>query len=1117
MRSRAATWANPGHRAASLQRFKVDPDGAVAYRNSPNMADRHRSHMAKPGEVVVGVVSDHDCDWVQVEKNKLWLPRQFLISIDDGSSTTAQSGQPFSRPTAANKAAALFPKTAGALSFPKQAAAGMKAQINTGPAAETSGASGNTSKISSLAAVAKSAAESATSFPNSTAALHSVKAAAVSTVSGDRGGPTTCSVSVAADNDQATEPVASAGDSPVCTASVEAVVPEAHGPLLSSDGASDSDSSSDSSSAPAADDDASESAPLRPMLKYVRCEAIEDRLRRASKSGKSGATEYATDLSVTEKFMALGTFSGCVHILDLDGNDVRSFSPHAMPVNALSLDPAGEYVCSCSDEGLVVISPLFTADTETFTYGEPIKTAALCPDYSRRGVRDFMVGSSDGQVRLKTKGWFGKVEQKTLNTELGAVHVMAWHPDGRFVAWASATCVTVVEMETKQVISQLGRPPNVTVEAGQQCSLTWTANSKMQGAEDGVLLVGWGPRIQVMLIRRRTGDQTAAGLPPFFLWELNAFNLSDGLVCAGIASYDERLLAVLCLPTRVVGQSDASELPETEGGVSPAEYVNISRAQARAGFEMDSEPTVAIPKDTRLRALESRPNTTGTNRIRFEAGWVSEIGSDGRRILQPLPRSEATSGFWPQLRLCTLSGDPMRIDLLPLASFRDLGVVPRPSEFRLRHVDGFSGSEALFYIMGPHEVVMAKPSDEGDRIEYLLQSGAVTEALELAEQNRRRLRWSDWLAVVDAHLTALVQPGPKQDFAEAAREANRLLRCRPGDSLPRLAWEKWAWVFVAAGQLPHLLEFLPIERGPGRLSPEIYEMALAVVVRDGIAAPDADSLLPPGILRKLIQTWPAELYSAKAVTMVVLKELRHELGSRRKLPPPVSPRNSSGNARKLELMEVLVLLLRRTGDFRQALDMQVALATHADSSTDRLMQVFELVEQHGLWGALLGRLWPLLEVDAVRTVKYLTRHTPERLVLAEVVSILKQIPAMKLALIDYLKDMNKKDATLTVDYHDFLLEKMVENSPGDVLPFLKRSVSFNVENALELCKAKGGSLNKAVVHLLSRLGKHKESLDIIFDQMGNFVRVLSMCSRTQQLPILIKTLLSSSRLMLLTS
>ena len=75
-----------------MQRFKVKTDEeGVAYCNSPNIADRHESQMAKPNEIVDGILAHdsyaphwprrQDKNWVKVKNNGLWLPRQFLHPV----------------------------------------------------------------------------------------------------------------------------------------------------------------------------------------------------------------------------------------------------------------------------------------------------------------------------------------------------------------------------------------------------------------------------------------------------------------------------------------------------------------------------------------------------------------------------------------------------------------------------------------------------------------------------------------------------------------------------------------------------------------------------------------------------------------------------------------------------------------------------------------------------------------------------------------------------------------------------------------------------------------------------------------------------------------------------
>ena len=43
-----------------------------------------------------------------------------------------------------------------------------------------------------------------------------------------------------------------------------------------------------------------------------------------------------------------------MHLLDLNGNEIKRFDAHNMAVNELCFDSRGEFVGSCSDDGTVV-------------------------------------------------------------------------------------------------------------------------------------------------------------------------------------------------------------------------------------------------------------------------------------------------------------------------------------------------------------------------------------------------------------------------------------------------------------------------------------------------------------------------------------------------------------------------------------------------------------------------------------------------------------------------------------------------------------------------------------------------------------------------------------------
>ncbi len=80
-------------------------------------------------------------------------------------------------------------------------------------------------------------------------------------------------------------------------------------------------------------------------------------------------------------------------------------------MNEVSIDSNGEFVGSCSDDGTVVISSLYTDEKEKFDYQRPMKAVALDPEYSRKTSRQFVAGGLAGQLLFISKGWLGYREQ----------------------------------------------------------------------------------------------------------------------------------------------------------------------------------------------------------------------------------------------------------------------------------------------------------------------------------------------------------------------------------------------------------------------------------------------------------------------------------------------------------------------------------------------------------------------------------------------------------------------------------------------------------------------------------------------------------------------------------
>lgn len=90
---------------------------------------------------------------------------------------------------------------------------------------------------------------------------------------------------------------------------------------------------------------------------------------------------------------------------------IREFRVHTATVNEVSFDSDGEYVGSCSDDGTVVISSLYSDEREKFEYHRPVKAIALDPEYARKSSKQFALGGLAGQLLFLSKGWLGYREQ----------------------------------------------------------------------------------------------------------------------------------------------------------------------------------------------------------------------------------------------------------------------------------------------------------------------------------------------------------------------------------------------------------------------------------------------------------------------------------------------------------------------------------------------------------------------------------------------------------------------------------------------------------------------------------------------------------------------------------
>ena len=301
-----------------------------------------------------------------------------------------------------------------------------------------------------------------------------------------------------------------------------------------------------------------------PVLKYQRLGASVTEIL---------AADAASCLAVHAKFLALGTVAGAVHVLDLNGNEIRRFKPHSARVNGISIDRTGEFVGSCSEDGTVVISSLYGAAASTHWYHRPVSAMAFDPDYAAKRV--FAAGGLAGQLIVNSKGWFGS-KDAVLHSGEGAVHAIACC--GPMLAWANELGAKVYDALHAKRVSYVARPagsgPTGTAPSALlRCHLRWESETE--------LLIGWVDEIRIG--RVRTGSARAGGVGGTRAGDGTTLSLvgAGGAAAAGAAKYME-IVTLIQTDFYICGLG-CVKLRQEEG-VRKARVRVRDMARARAGL-----------------------------------------------------------------------------------------------------------------------------------------------------------------------------------------------------------------------------------------------------------------------------------------------------------------------------------------------------------------------------------------------------------------------------------------------------------------------------------------------------------------------------------------------------
>ncbi|XP_076944530.1 vacuolar protein sorting-associated protein 41 homolog [Bidens hawaiensis] len=423
---------------------------------------------------------------------------------------------------------------------------------------------------------------------------------------------------------------------------------------------------------------------------------------------------------------------------------------------------------------------------------------------------------------------------------------------------------------------------------------------------------------------------------------------------------------------------------------------------------------------------------------------------DGEKEFSSSVPSRQGNAQRPEVHVVTWNNDELATDALPVLGFEHY----KAKDYSLAHVP-FTGSsyaggqwaagdEPLYYVVSPKDVVIAKPRDAEDHINWLLQHGWHEKALAAVEAGQGRSELLD--EVGSRYLDHLIV---ERKYAEAASLCPKVLR---GSAT---AWERWVFHFAHLRQLPVLVPYIPTENPV--LRDTAYEVALVALATIPSSHKD---------LLSAVKSWPPAIYSALPVIAAIEPQLSTSFMSD-------------------ELKEASALLYEIDGQYEKA------FAIYAD-----LMKpdIFEFIEKHNLHDVIREKVVQLMQIDHKRAVSLLVQYR-DIITPAEVVSQLlasKTQCDSRYYLYEYLHSLFEVNPHAGRDFHDMQVELYAEYDQKMLLPFLRSSQHYMLEKAYEVCINK--NLLSEQVFILGRMGNTKQALAVIIDKQGDIEEAVEFVS-----------------------
>ncbi|WVO14232.1 hypothetical protein L204_101864 [Cryptococcus depauperatus] len=508
-----------------------------------------------------------------------------------------------------------------------------------------------------------------------------------------------------------------------------------------------------------------------------------------------------------------------------------------------------------------------------------------------------------------------------------------------------------------------------------------------------------------------------------------------------------------------------------------ADYIKVVRIRARRFNDHASGnlPSLSIEMTAIYQVDSMISGIAPFNDAYVTLAYVVPDRYDNEATDNPMEQKRKAANR-PELRIID-KGEEINADALSLTNYHMYGC----NDYAL--VKSQKPKDESFLVISPADVILVRPRDKADHIDWLVERERFEEALEAAEDLQKKHGGAlDVKAIGLKYLNHLIAI---KHYEQAAALIQRVL----GEDVE--AWERYIDMFVQHHQLPAIIPHIPTQRP--RLGKRVYEMVFSYLLVN-----DKNALL------KTVTSWPTEIYDLAGIIEAVEGELRAthddpilleclgELYLINRLPAKALPYF-------LRLRKPYVFELIREHNLFTAVQDQALQLVSFDQERRQARSQTRLKEESKT-GKAEGEVEDKQDLDTGE--KYIediqNRHGAAIQLLVDHVHsipidrVVRQLEVKPQFLYMYLDSLLDKDSQFCLPYSNRMVKLYAAYDVERLMPFLRASNFYDLEKAYAICKER--DYVSEMVFLLGRMGNNKQALMLLIERLGDVQRAIGFAT-----------------------